>query len=60
MQTIKQYLNQLVSQALGKVADISAANANVITASRPEFGDYQANGIMAIAKQMKTNIKTER
>ena len=55
MQTIKQYLNQLVSQALGKVADISAANANVITASRPEFGDYQANGIMAIAKQMKTN-----
>ena len=55
MQTIKQHLNQLVSQALGNVTGMSEANANVITASRPEFGDYQANGIMAIAKQMKTN-----
>jgi arginyl-tRNA synthetase len=55
VQTIKQQLDQLVSQALGSVAGLSQCNANVITASRPEFGDYQANGIMAIAKQLKTN-----
>jgi arginyl-tRNA synthetase len=27
----------------------------VSRATRPEFGDYQANGVMAAAKQMKTN-----
>tara|TARA_B100001175_G_scaffold20899_1_gene15597 strand:- start:2003 stop:3661 length:1659 start_codon:yes stop_codon:yes gene_type:complete len=27
----------------------------VITASRPEFGDYQANGVMRLAKQLKIN-----
>jgi arginyl-tRNA synthetase len=55
VETIKQQLNQLVSQALGSVAGLSNCNANVITASRPEFGDYQANGIMAIAKELETN-----
>ena len=34
---------------------ISDSDANVITASRPEFGDYQANGVMRLAKQLKTN-----
>ena len=34
---------------------ISDSDANVITASRPEFGDYQANGVMRLAKQLKIN-----
>lgn len=55
MQSYKTYLNSLFSEALSSASDISACNANVITSSRPEFGDYQVNGVMAIAKQLKIN-----
>lgn len=55
METLKQTLNQLVSSCLTEISGIADCNANVITASKPEFGDYQANGVMAIAKQLKTN-----
>lgn len=55
METLKQILNQLVSSCLTEISGIADCNANVITASKPEFGDYQANGVMAIAKQLKTN-----
>lgn len=55
METLKQSLNRLISHSLVSVSGDSACNANVITASKPEFGDYQANGIMAVAKQLKTN-----
>ena len=55
MRTIKQYLNLKVSAAIGSCTGLTDANANVITASKVEFGDYQANGIMPIAKQLKTN-----
>ncbi|PCJ26103.1 MAG: arginine--tRNA ligase [SAR86 cluster bacterium] len=55
METLKQTLNNLVSTCLTEVSGIADCNANVITASRPEFGDYQANGVMSIAKQLKTN-----
>jgi len=55
MISIKQQLNQIVSAALSTVSGISTDNAHVITASRPDYGDYQANGVMAVAKQLKTN-----
>ena len=57
MQNLKQHLNVLFGNCLSEAAGIadSNANANVITASKPEFGDYQANGVMAIAKQLQTN-----
>ena len=55
MQTLKQHLNQLISKHLSAVAGFPECNANVVTASKPEFGDYQANGVMAIAKQIKCN-----
>jgi len=55
METLKQTLNQLVSTSLREISGDMTANGNVITASKPEFGDYQANGVMAVAKQRKTN-----
>ena len=55
MQTLKQLLNQQISTTLATVTNTENPSAHVITASRPEFGDYQANGVMAIAKQQKRN-----
>lgn len=55
VQTLKQILNQQISATLGRVADVGNPTAHVLTASRPEFGDYQANGVMAIAKQQRRN-----
>lgn len=55
METLKQTLNQLVGSCLTEISGIADCNANVITSSKPEFGDYQANGVMAIAKRLKTN-----
>lgn len=55
MQNLKQHLNALLGSCLSKAAGIADSNANVITASKPEFGDYQANGVMAIAKQLQMN-----
>ncbi len=55
MSSIKQHLSDVVAAAINKATGLENSNANVITASKPEFGDYQANGVMAIAKQQKTN-----
>ena len=55
METLKRTLNDLVTHSLRAIAGDSSCSANVITASKPEFGDYQANGVMAAAKQLKTN-----
>ena len=55
VKSFKQLLNQVVSDSLARVSGIDGPDAHVITASRPEFGDYQANGVMALAKQLKTN-----
>lgn len=54
MFNIKQTLEDLIGATISQVAGVEA-RALVIPSSRPEFGDYQANGIMAAAKQMKTN-----
>jgi len=55
MQNIKQVLEELVSIALIQVTGIQGIKANVVNSSRPEFGDYQANGVMSAAKQLKRN-----
>lgn len=55
METLKHTLNQLVGNCLAEISGIADCNANVITASKPEFGDYQANGVMAVAKQLQSN-----
>lgn len=55
VKTYKQRLNQLVTASLDRVTGSDGSEAHVLTASRPEFGDYQANGVMALAKQLKRN-----
>lgn len=55
MSTLKNQLNTVFTHALDKISGSSGSNAHVITASRPEFGDYQVNGVMALAKQLKRN-----
>jgi arginyl-tRNA synthetase len=55
MNTLKHTLNKLVGEALSVVSGLTDSDPNVITASKPEFGDYQSNGIMSIAKKVGTN-----
>lgn len=55
MENIKQFLELLVSKALVQISGISEIRANISNSSRPEFGDYQANGVMSAAKQLKKN-----
>ena len=55
MNTLKHTLNQLVGEALSIVSGLADCDPNVITASKPEFGDYQSNGVMSIAKKVATN-----
>ncbi|RKQ61115.1 arginyl-tRNA synthetase [Vogesella indigofera] len=52
--TIQQLINDRVVAALAAVG-VEGANAAIQTASKPEFGDYQANGVMGAAKALKTN-----
>ncbi len=55
MFNIKHALEELLSAAIDEATGLSGSNGNVIYATRPEFGDYQANGVMAVAKRAKTN-----
>ena len=55
MLTIKETLEKIVTQALIKVSGVTDAKGQVIYATRPEFGDYQANGVMAVARQLRQN-----
>jgi arginyl-tRNA synthetase len=52
---IRQLLDQRVSAALTAAGAPAGSPALVQYAARPEFGDYQANGVMGAAKQLKTN-----
>ena len=49
---LKQQVNQIIADALSK-ASIEIENITVNDATKPEFGDYQFNGIMPLAKQLK-------
>lgn len=55
MFNIKQSLEQLMSSAIDGATGLSGSMGHVIYATRSEFGDYQANGVMAVAKELKTN-----
>ena len=55
MNTLKYTLNELVYEALNLASGIADCDPNVITASKPEFGDYQSNGVMSVAKKIGTN-----
>ena len=51
---LKQQIKQYIADALAK-ASIEVDSINVTEATRPEFGDYQFNGIMPLAKKLKRN-----
>ncbi len=55
MKLILDILEQRVSSALSKVAGLGDCPAMVKQTADARFGDYQANGVMGAAKQIKAN-----
>ncbi len=55
MMTIRQLLDDRISAALQAAGAPDSVSAIVKPSARPEFGDYQANGVMAAAKQLRMN-----
>lgn len=53
--SLRKILEQQFSQALKDVSGVADAVAVVMPAGRPEFGDYQVNGVMAVARRLKLN-----
>ncbi len=51
---IKLELSKIIENAL-KDANIQADEIVISDATKPEFGDYQYNGVMKLAKQLKKN-----
>ena len=52
---IKQLLSEKVSAAMVLAGLPEGTNPAVSLSSRPNFGDYQATGVMGAAKKLKTN-----
>ncbi|WNC67575.1 arginine--tRNA ligase [Thalassotalea nanhaiensis] len=52
---IRQLLNERVKAAMIAAGLPEDTNPAVSASSRPQFGDYQANGVMGAAKKLKTN-----
>ena len=52
---IRQLLDDRITAALHALGAPANVTAIVKPSARPEFGDYQANGVMAAAKQLKLN-----
>jgi len=55
MKAVIEILEEKISAAMAAVTGRSDCAAIVKLASSPKFGDYQANGVMALAKEIKTN-----
>lgn len=53
--SIKSLLNEKVLLAMAASSIPDGCSAHVTASTRPDFGDFQANGAMAAAKQLKTN-----
>lgn len=51
---IKSQLSKIIETALTN-ANINADEIVISDATKPEFGDYQYNGVMKLAKQLKKN-----
>lgn len=50
-----EILQQRIGNAITEVTGLENCDPAVKPSANPDFGDYQANGVMAIAKKMKTN-----
>ena len=55
MKPVIDILDERISAAMADVTGVENCAAIVKQATDPKFGDYQVNGIMALAKQIKTN-----
>jgi arginyl-tRNA synthetase len=55
MKSVVDILNDRITAAMVRVTGRQDCAAIVRSATDPRFGDYQANGVMALAKQIKTN-----
>jgi arginyl-tRNA synthetase len=55
MRSVVDILNERIGAAMVRVTGCQDCAAIVRPATDPRFGDYQANGVMALAKQHKTN-----
>ncbi|MHC4602573.1 MAG: arginine--tRNA ligase [Planctomycetota bacterium] len=55
MKSVIDILEDRISAAMAAVTGRSDCAAIVRAATDPKFGDYQANGVMALAKKMKTD-----
>lgn len=53
--SIKPLLDQRVRAAMNAADIPDDSPVNIAVSTRPEFGDFQANGAMAAAKKLKTN-----
>ena len=55
MKPVIDIIEQRVSQCLTEIAQPDSAPAIVKPTQDPKFGDYQANGVMSLAKKLKRN-----
>jgi arginyl-tRNA synthetase len=55
MKLVIEILEERISAAIADFTKLEKCPAIVRLATDPKFGDYQVNGVMAIAKQLKTN-----
>ena len=58
MKPVRDKLEKRISEVMKQCASGSVNCPAIVKPSTdPKFGDYQANGIMPLAKQLKTNPK---
>lgn len=55
MKGIRTIIEDRIATAMAAVGASKGTKAMVVQATRPEFGDYQANGIMTAAKKLGKN-----
>jgi arginyl-tRNA synthetase len=55
MQSVLNILEAIISEVMGEVSGQAGCAALVRPATDAKFGDYQVNGVMPLAKQLKTN-----
>jgi arginyl-tRNA synthetase len=55
MQSVLNILEARISEVMGEVSGQGVCSALVRPATDARFGDYQVNGVMPLAKQLKTN-----
>jgi arginyl-tRNA synthetase len=56
MRSVLEILEKRISAVMVEVTGQAGCSAQVKPATDPKFGDYQVNGVMPLAKQLKTNL----